>query len=47
MTKINIDLPADAHKILTDYKLKHEFRTLDKALAALLLEWERKNQLFR
>lgn len=47
MTKINVDLQKDPHRILTDYKLKHEYSTLDKALNELLLEFEKKGQLFR
>jgi len=47
MPKINVDLPPDAHQILTAYKLKNEHRTLDKALAELLREYNQKSQLFR
>lgn len=47
MPKINVDLPEDAHLILTAYKLEHGHRTLDKALAALLREWGSRTQLFR
>lgn len=47
MTKIIADLDADNHRYLTDYKLKHEYSTLEKALNAWMKETREKNQLFR
>ena len=47
MKKINVGLTEEAHRVLTDYKLKHKYSTLDAALDAWLLEWQKRSQLFR
>ena len=47
MPKINVMLESKAHDVLFDYKRSHKVNSLDDALNALLLEYDRKSQLFR
>jgi hypothetical protein len=47
VTKILAEIESENHRFLTEYKLKHEYSTLEKALNAWMKETREKGQLFR